>query len=86
MSNKVIYHFDEDDNVVSSTYEGELKEGDHGMWAKYNGMYATSKEFLIKWRMKCELENYQITRSQILVEFQRRRALLAKLNGQLSIA
>jgi hypothetical protein len=86
MSNKVIYHFDKDDNVVSSIYDGDgkLKENDYGIWAKYNGMYATSKEFLIKWRIKCELEDYQLTRSQILVEFQRRRALLTKLNGQLS--
>jgi hypothetical protein len=86
MSNKVVYHFDKDDNVTSSIYEGVLKDGDYGMWAKYNGMYATSKEFLLRWRIKCESEDYQMTRSQILVEFQRRRALLAKLNGQLSTA
>jgi hypothetical protein len=49
-------------------------------------MYVTSKEFLLNWRIKCELEDYQVTRSQILVEFKRKRTLVAKLNSQLSSA
>ena len=86
MSGKIIYHFDENDNVTSLIYDGELKDGDYGIWTKFNGMYVTSKEFLLNWRIKCELEDYQVTRSQILVEFKRKRTLVAKLNSQLSSA